>query len=179
METAEEIKIPGFGELNFIGFYTALQQDDPSIIGVDKDVFDELSLRYKEEKKIKLQPVEMSAQPVRMDMLIIRSCLIILAGDPNNDDIFEVIESFKISTDQPREDIMDDLTKKLSGLHEKLKLILDRAPTMPENNDNAYDVLARLASGLEYGLNFKEVTVAEYISLDKVVQDKQANLKKR
>lgn len=178
MEVTEEIiEVPGFEELNFVKFYTAMLENKPELINVNEDQLDELIVRFNEAKGVKKDGHQLAAEPLENDIIILRSCLMIMLNKPNFE-ILEVIESYGIDIANGIEHIKKAIRKKLNGLEKQLKLILDRRPKQQAIDHNAYDIIATLSSALQMPLNSKELSVAEYIAYDKVAKRNSENIKK-
>lgn len=178
METDRAV-IPEFTEINFVKFYNAMVKSDASILGVEEDILDELVFRYREIQGIKEDGYDRAAKPTRLEMVITRSCLLLYSRDPENKEILDVIESLGITISKDTEITSQRIADKLKGLNQRYKLIQGEKPQTSGEPMGAYDILANLSSSLEFGLDFKNITVAEYLSYSKVLKAKLAAIKSK
>ena len=164
----------------FIPFFEALKTNDYKSLGVTEDQLDDLSNEYFNLIEAKENPIEKQLQRIYIDASIIKSCIVILIEKGYDKDMIEIVKDygFELYPDNVK-DVIEKLTEKSKGLDLKYKVLKSQLPNNKEaKKSSAYDILAQLSLGLEMKLEFKKVTVLEYISLSSALKEKNIALRK-
>jgi hypothetical protein len=177
-----------FDTIKIIPFLTAIDKQDPSILDVDQEKFDEYVIDYMELVKDKPNNFEKRLEVLKRDTLLISSCLYYLSKEIADPEIMAILNEngHKIEKDTYFQDI--------EKIHKDLKVLLFRRenlekkmpkklkPKKIKERGSIFTILTGLSTGLEMSLDFQAMCVSEFISwrgnLDAKIKSMQKSNKK-
>lgn len=170
----ENIKIR---DILFVDFFEALQKNDPEILGISEDDFEELSHMFFELVKNKSSEDD-EIQKLHVEYEILSSCLIILTNgyDKEISDLLKK-RNFDLYPDNVKE-ISDKIMKELKVIERKITVLKSNIPKPNKEGEKftGYDIIAQISVGLEMHIDPLKITVLEYISLSKALKMKNKKI---
>jgi hypothetical protein len=173
-----------FDKILIIDFLRAIQEDNPKIIGVSKEDFDELVNEYMAEDK-KESPLEKRARYYYDKIFIVKATLFVLTIDIADEKMMQVLrdQGYKVERDTYFQDI-SNIAEALEFEEMKYDEIKNALPKKPKKKSkesekiNTFDILTSVATGLELSLNFNGMVVNEFLSYRSQLQRKITRMEK-
>jgi hypothetical protein len=123
--------------------------------------------------------LERQLNNISCDINILRAYVSILSKS-RDEDIIENLAWYNIETkDRATVDIIESIVDRVEKLGKKFKILKTQLPPVVDDGKpkDAYSILASLALGLEFSIDFKSISVLEYISYRDALDRKSEALK--
>lgn len=167
-------------KLLFIPFYDGILTGDISETGLSEDEFTKFASEFFRSSGKTKSSIDEQLKEKKYDIAVLSGCLFTLTNG-YDEDIADIIRGFGIEiSEETFIEAVEIITNKLERLHKDYKILESQKPPVPKTIEEmtSYDVLANLASNLEFSINFSTFTVGEYLSFTRVVKRKSDALKK-
>ena len=171
----------GLEEVRFIPFYNAIVKDSPEDLGISRDNFLDLVEEYYTLTRGERSGIEKQVTEIKRDATILAGVYVGLLSSWD-EEMAEIGRSFGLKLERTdRLGALGIIKKKIDSLEKRLKMLETNLPPTPEIDKppSPYKLLADLSMALEFGLNFKDITVIEYISYTQALKEKARETKKR
>jgi len=168
--------------MRIIPFYNAIQSGDRKMIDdeITQDEFEYLCIDFMELDDSDKTPIEKQKEQLKNKIAVVEVSIEFLKANLYDKEIAEMLldHGIKITNEYFFDDIVE-AEKKLAALKRKLNLLKTEKPLESNKKHNIYDILTSLSSGLEISLNFEPMTVSEFFSWQRTLENKIKNIKSR
>jgi len=168
-----------------VKLYKAIEKNNPDIIepGLSKYDFEELVENYIDMQIGDRNLVEERVLRLETKIKIATASLYVLSTNIMDQDMMDVLNSlnFKITKDNYPYDLIE-INKQLDRLKAKLERLKKDLPKEKKKKDKKstiYEILASMSANLEgVYLDPRKITVAEFISYQKVLEERKESYEK-